>query len=140
MKKRRVNLLVYILIIVFGFVIINLIYSFFIYETVGLNMHLNVAERLGFNITKEYQEHIYFGTIPPEGEGSKDIFVQNTDYKKTRVIIKAYGKLGDWITVSENNFFMKKGESKIIWVKVNPPSDAEYKQYYGKLKIMFLRF
>ena len=137
MKKRKNNLLINILLIFVGLIIISSIYSFLILEVVSFDMHLNVENRAGFNVT---DVSIEFGTVYPGGGGFKEIFIQNKEYKKTRVVIKAYGDLKDWVSVSDNNFILKQNEYKKLKVEVNVPYDAEYKQYYGKLKIIFMRF
>lgn len=141
-KKRKNNLLKSMFFIVIGLIFINLIYSLLILEVVRFDMHLNVENRVGFNITVGLNgtNIVEFGTIPPGGEGYKEIFIENKDYKKTKVVIKAYGGLKDWVIVSENKFIMKKNDIRKIKVEVYVPYNARYKQYYGRLKIMFLRF
>ncbi|MBU2634079.1 MAG: hypothetical protein KJ674_02435 [Nanoarchaeota archaeon] len=141
-KKRKSNLLKNILIIALGLIIINIIYSFLVFEIVGFDMHLNVENRIGFNVTTglNVTKSLEFGTSYAGGGSSKEIFIENIDYEKTKVIVKTYGDLKEWAVVSDNNFIMKQGDIKKLKVEVNIPSDAEHKEYYGKIKIIFMRF
>ena len=140
MKKIKNKEVKIILLAVISLVIIYLLYSFLIFEIVSLNMHLNIENKVGFNISKDYQEGIYFGTVPLGGSSSKEIFIQNKDYKRTRVVIKSYGNLKNWVSVSDNNFFLKQNESKKIKVQVNVPANVKEEKYRGNLKIIFLRY
>jgi len=126
----------YLILLLFILIIVNLFYYFLILDIKSFDMHINVNNRVGFNVTN----YLEFGTADRHGFSSKTIFIENKNYERARVVVKAYGDLKDWVVVSENNFFMNKGDIKELKVDVYVPSDAEYKEYFGKLKIIFLRF
>ncbi|MFH1209898.1 MAG: hypothetical protein V1663_03865 [archaeon] len=136
MKKIKNNLLKNILFAFLIIIVILVVYFFLVLDVRSFKMHIKVGNNAGFNLSDQLE----FGIVYPDTSASKKIFVQNTDYEKTRVVIKAYGDLKDWVIVSENNFVMNKGEFKNLRVEVLAPEDAEYKDYYGELRIIFLRF
>lgn len=136
-KKKRVFVLV---IILFTVSIITLIISLtslvVIQEVKTLDIQLKVADHMGFNVDAD---KLYFGTVPQGNTGSRDILIENKEYKKSVVRLKIRGELKGWVTASENNFILKKEESKLIKMKVTVPEDAELKDYESKLLITFTR-
>lgn len=138
MKKNTVTRIAIVFITIFVIsLVISLTFLAVIQEVRTLDIRLAVANRLGFNIDTD---KIYFGTIPPENSGQRRVIIENREYRKSVIRLKVYGELKDWVTVSDNNFALKKGESKTVALKVAIPKDAELKDYKSKLIITFTRF
>lgn len=137
MKKHTITILAIALIIISVILmVVSLTFLVVIQEVRTLDMRLTVANRLGFNVDTD---KVYFGAIPPGNNGLRRVVIENKEYKRSVVRLKIYGEFKKWVTVSENNFALKKGESKIIELKVTTPKDAELKDYKNKLIITFTR-
>jgi uncharacterized membrane protein len=117
--------------------VVSLTFLAVIQEVKTLDVQLEVANRLGFNVDTD---KIYFGAIPPGNSGERRAIIENKEYERSVVRLKVYGELKKWITVSENNFALKKGESKTVKVKVAIPEGAELKDYESEIIILFARF
>lgn len=102
-----------------------------------LDIRLTVANHLGFNTDTD---KLYLGTVPRGNIASRYILVENKEYEKSVIRLKISGELKNWITVSENNFVLKKGESKLIKVEAIVPENAELKNYKSRLVITFTKF
>ena len=96
-------------------------------------MHLSVGDNPGFDTNNDLLE---FGKLPVFGSSKRFINLANKD--KTKFVnITAFGKLKDWVRVSENNFIIHANESKRISVIVIVPENAKKGEYNGFLKIKF---
>ncbi|MBU4501667.1 MAG: hypothetical protein KKA79_03685 [Nanoarchaeota archaeon] len=138
MKKKTIISLATILIIIsVTLLVVSLTGIMVIQGIKTLDIQLTVANKIGFNIDTD---KIYFGSIPPGNSGQKRVILENMGYKKSVVRLKVRGQLKEWITVSDNNFILKKGESKLIEIKAVIPEDAELKDYEDKLVIIYTRF
>lgn len=102
-----------------------------------LDIQLTVANHLGFNADTD---KLYLGTLPRGNMVSRYVIVENNEYEKSVIRLKIFGELKDWITVSDNNFVLKKGESKQVKVEATVPENAELKEYDSRLVITFTRF
>ena len=78
-------------------------------------------------------------TIINKGGGIRKLNITAGEYD-TIVEIKQLGDIAEWITVSDNNFFIKPYESREIKIHVNVPDDIVPLAYRnGTLKIIFKR-
>jgi len=102
-------------------------------QTKELDMFLTVSNYTGFNVDTDA---IYFGTIPPGGSGKRIIVLHNLDMN-SEVLIKKEGNFVDWVVLDEDDFFMEANESKNVSIGVEVPANAEYRNYTGKLNIIF---
>lgn len=138
MNEKQINLLTKVVIIISILILVVSLTSLAIIQEIKtLEIQLKVANHLGFNTDTD---KIYFGTIPPGNVGSREVIVENNEYKKSIVRLKIRGELERWVAVSENNFILEQGGSKIVKVTASVPKDAELKDYEGKLVITFTRF
>lgn len=136
-KKKTITLLVvWFFTISIIFLTASLTLSTLVQEFKNLDVRLTVANHLGFNTDTD---KLYLGTVPRGNTASRSVIIENNEYKKSIVRLKVFGELKNWITVSENNFVLKKGESKIVKVEANVPEDAELKNYESRLVIFFTR-
>jgi len=125
-----------------GFLIILIVLSVFFTriilslkegEVLISKMHLSVGDNPGFDINNDLIE---FGRLPIFGTSKRFVTLENKD--KTKFVhITAFGKLKDWVRVSDNNFITHANESKRISVMVIVPENAKKRDYTGFLKIKF---
>lgn len=136
-KKKTITTLVIIFflisIILFS---ASLTFSAIAQEFKTLDIQLTVANHLGFNTDTD---KLYLGTMPRGNMASRSVLIENKEYEKSVVRLKVFGELKNWVTVSENNFVLKKGESKTVKIEANVPEDAELKDYESRLVIFFTR-
>lgn len=102
-----------------------------------LDIRLTVANHLGFNADTD---KLYLGTVPRGNIASRRVIIENKEYEKSVIRLKVLGELKDWITVSENNFVLKKDESKQVEIEATVPENAEPRNYDSRLVITFTRF
>lgn len=121
-----------------GLIISFLIFNFIFVDIIRLDYDFSVKEgTVGFNVDND---KLYFGSISKEGASKRDIIIENP-YSKSRVNIKSYGDFSDFIFISENNFIIKKGETKELEVILDLlNSNIEYGHYKGKIIIFLTRF
>ncbi len=110
--------------------------SYRVVDVKNLKMYLTVGNNLGFNTDTNA---IYFGTVPTGGSSSRTISIKNERCSKCLVKINSEGKISNFINVSNNNFFMNKGESKDVKIEVFVPDSLNEGNYTGTLKIYFLK-
>ena len=125
-----------------GFLIILIVLSVFFTrmalslregEILISKMHLRVGDNPGFDTNNDLLE---FGRVPVFGTSKRFVTLENKD--KTKFVhITAFGKLKDWVRVSENNFIIHANESKRISIMVIVPENAKKRDYTGFLKIKF---
>jgi len=133
--KKEKALIILILII-----IISSLITYFIYNSLKpieiqtIDMSLTVGDYTGFDVNTS---SLIFGTAAPSSFIKRSVNITNIDENTHEIHIKATGDLKKWISISETEFILKKEESKEISIKANIPNDAEYREYEGKLKIIF---
>ena len=125
-----------------GFLIILIILSVFFTrmalslregEILISKMHLSVGDNPGVDTNNDFLE---FGRLPVFGSSKRFVNLENKD--KTKFVhITAFGKLKDWVRVSETNFIIYANESKMVNVMVIVPENAKKGEYNGFLKIKF---
>lgn len=110
------------------------LFGIFLLESEALvssaDMYLTVGDKVGLNVDTDA---IWFGIVPPGGIGTKHI---NIAAEKTgEFVIKLHGELASWVSVSENNFVLNKGENRSISVLANVPFNAKKGDYNGTLEV-----
>jgi len=134
LKLIRLVLILLLFIALFIFLSKIFLSSFLLVSYEEIDVYVTVEDIAGFNVNSSA---LYFGAIPPRGIGNRDIFLFNDDCSKCSVNLRGDGEIANWLSISDNNFVMFKGDNKTINVKVYIPSDAEYDNYTAKLKIYF---
>lgn len=99
---------------------------------------INVDNLAGFNVSSS-ENFLQFGTSKPGSIVSRYLIFNNTEGKSSKVIMKSYGDIKEWVAVSENNFVLEGNQNKSIKINVAIPKDADYGAYSGELKIIFMR-
>lgn len=106
--------------------------SFFEYDKI--DVQLTVSNIIGFNVGTDA---LYLGAVPPGNSANRMIHIRNDRFLFGRVNIKTEGAPADWLYVSDNNFYLKKDETKDINVRAVVPKDAAYGEYNGTIKVYF---
>ena len=89
-----------------------------------------VSSSLGFNVDTD---KIYFGDVLRGASSIKKIIISNDNFEESLVIIKVLGELEAWVSISENDFILKKGEYKLVELRATVPIDAALGAYESKL-------
>lgn len=133
MKKKKI-------IIIAIFILLIIIAAAYLYtskkkllEVKEIDMYLTVANYTGFNIDTEA---IFFGTVIKGGTARRIITINNY-HIESNVFIVIEGDLKKWVSISDNNFTMHPNESRNITISTSIPQNAEFKNYTGKLRILF---
>lgn len=110
-------------------------YNYFIIENIiNLDMTARVGDHFGLNADADA---IRFGMVMPGTSGERSVLVNNNAIYPLRVVILKSGDIADWVKLSENNFILKKNESRQIVFEVNAPENSSFGNYTGKVKIIF---
>jgi hypothetical protein len=89
---------------------------------------------IGFNAGTD---KLYFGSIAPAGGGERKTHIVNAVDAKVSIAVE--GPLAEWITVSENNFYLPAGVKKDIMFRMTAPSDAIIGNYTSDAVIRIYR-
>jgi len=136
-KSEIKKLLFVLLIIVIIFILASLLTQYFLIKKVQtFDAFVTVADRIGFNLNVS-EDKLYFGTAPPTASLSRTLVFDSSDPRPSKIIIKSYGKIKDWIIASENNFILESNENKTITITIVIPENAEFGDYSGKIKLVF---
>jgi len=106
--------------------------SFLTYEEIPIQ--LAVSEVVGFNVG---DDALYFGSVPPGSYADRVIHVRNDRFLFGRVNIKVFGDAAPWVRVSDNNFYLQRGETADVKVSVAVPKKAFHQDYNGTLRVYF---
>jgi len=141
-KNKKLNkknvLVIFLIVIIFLlsiFLYSNILDYISVYETKEIYAEVKVSDRYGFEIN---DSSLKFGMIPPGNSASKDISLENIYGKEVKIKIYTEGEIGDFITISENDFILKKDEKKQIGFSVVIPLEAEYGIYTGNVTVVVM--
>ena len=110
------------------------LFGIFMFESETLvssaDMYLTVGDTVGFNGDTDA---IWFGIVPPGGTGIKHINIAADETGE--FVIKLHGELASWVSVSDNNFILNRGENRSVSIFASVPLDAKYRDYNGTLEV-----
>jgi len=141
-RKSRIKSPFFILLIVVAVSVFTILLSqYFLIEKIQtFNVFISVADRVAFNISKGAGNNLHFGTAPPGSSSSRTLVFDSSDPRPSKVIIKSYGQIKDWIIASENNFILESNEDKNVTLTILIPQNAEFGSYTGKIKLIFRKY
>ncbi len=126
-------LIILIILIIFLFFFNLLSYSSVLEKKVIYSKVL-VGDSLGFDVNGTA---LTFGMITPQGaSSSRNINLSNFYGKEIKVEIFAVGDIAKFLSISENNFVLKKNETKTIKFVATSPKNTEYGTYDGNVFIL----
>lgn len=124
-------------VIILSIVCTNFILNHFLapQKVIKYKMRLIVGDHIGFDVSRKL---ITFGMITPSGTVTRHINLNNGK-DASQIRITASGTIADWMTVSDNNFFLQPYKNKTLDITVKVPSNAEFGEYDGNFKISFFK-
>jgi hypothetical protein len=133
-KTFFISLFVVIFSLLFSYLIINHLMVFAIHET---RMDIKVINEsiAGVNVDTDA---IHFGKVQKGAESMRVLTFINNDNKPHLIIIKSFGNISSFVSVSENNFVLQPHALKNITVVARPPIDAKEGYYEGVLQAIFM--
>lgn len=96
-----------------------------------------IADKIGFDLNKTA---LTFGQINKGGGANRGINISNDNPYDVKVIIKVEGEISEYISVSDNEFYLEPGEIKKLDFYVSVPEEIEKGKYDGSINIIFKRF
>ncbi|MBN2102291.1 MAG: hypothetical protein JW716_05470 [Candidatus Aenigmarchaeota archaeon] len=107
-----------------------------VYERFEIPMKLRIRTDGYVGINTD-TDSINFGSVPRGGTGERLINVTNGDENPHLVRIKSRGQIGEWVSVSDNNFILNPGSVKEVRVKAKTSPGVMPGNYTGTLEIVF---
>ena len=132
-KKKKTIILVSAALVSILLSVFVLNYFFKPDQTTDYRMRLLVGDKPGMDADSDL---ITFGRLPPKGAAVRNINLKNNGGQKEAEVM-ATGNISGWITVSENEFVLERGERKTLKVITRVPSNAEYGKYTGTFRVNF---
>ena len=94
----------------------------------------------GYNLGVDADgDHLGFGRGIPGSWHSKNFTVSHSYDDELLVKILFEGDFANWVSMSNDSFYLDKGESEIIVIKAKIPENATVGNYTGKLTTLFIR-
>jgi len=120
---------------------IGIYLTFLFYQNYKIIDYFEISARVkiqesggGFNLENT---SLNFGKNFPGGWGQR--FIEINSSKDAIVRIKAVGDMENFLTFSDNNFFLPANKHKQVSVTMDVPENISLGNYTGKVKIYFLR-
>lgn len=134
MRRSKLYILIFLIIIIAITGTILTYYSYNIYDVRRIDMSIIVFDHYGFSVSPESLE---FGmNIPGGGGNSRSIHLMH-DYKKPLMVqIIPEGEMATWVSF-DNNFVLEPNVDKELTFNVNVPSGVQYGNYTGEIVIVF---
>jgi len=132
MNKKKLIFFIGLLIILISYATFVLYFNSRIHQVREVPIIFEVKNKLGIGLFDGNE--LNFG-IAPRGSSSTRTF-NITSNKDADVLMIAKGNASNFITFSENNFFLPKDEIKRLSAYLNVPADAGFGNYSGRLIII----
>ena len=132
MNKTKLILLI-ILLVIFSSIATAVIYfNNEVYQIRSLPMMVEVKNKIGIGLYEG--EQLNFGIVPRGGAST--LIFNITSSKDVNILVLKKGNIAGFITLSENNFLLRKNELKRIETSLRIPMNAEFGNYSGGLIII----
>ncbi len=138
MEKKKASL---ILLIALFFSAGIAAFAYFCITTVDVkdyDMHITLEGKSKVGIIVD-TDKVWFGITNPGGAASRKLVVTNNFTFPVVVKIFLYGKLGDYVSLSESNIMLEPNTFREIDITANMPHDAALGEYTGKVRAVFKR-
>jgi len=116
--------------------IASLVNSFFILDKKEIYISVVVSDKIGFDLNKTA---LTLGMTAPGQIASRGIEITNDFDKRVKVGLKVKGNISEILEVSENNFFLERGEKKNIGFIAAPGENTPLGKYEGIVSIIVKR-
>ena len=122
--------IIVVMVLCFGLVRYNLV------EKKEYIAKFEVGELPGFDLNSTA---LTFGRIPPKSSSTRSILLKNDFDKRVFVSLSSTG-LSNYLSISENDFFLGPGENKTVSFFINVPASTGYGTYVGRVEIVMHRW
>lgn len=134
-RNKKINLKFFLSIVIL--ILLFLILFFFLSQVKTIERNVlytsfSISNLTGFDLNNSA---LTFGTIRPGEVSSRSLILQNTLNDSVRIIIKSKGTITNFLTVSENFFVLKPGETTKIGFSVITTKESELGKYDGQIII-----
>lgn len=144
MKKISVNknylmkiILIILIILLVSVTATYMFYSLYLVQNYReMPTDIIVKQSVGINLNKDA---FHFGGMYPGGMAQRDLHIINNE-KDYVVQIKITGNISQFVTISDNNFLVRKGETKTVTLTAVFPKGLPIgNKYEGMIKFYFKR-
>jgi len=136
-KIKNKHLIYFLILIMIAFLIYYVWDNYTVMGKKQIYTSFIASSNIGFDLNPEA---LTFGKVQPGQSATRDLIIKNEFDKKVKITIKAEGEIEKYISVSENNFYLKPGEETNITFTAHLPNDLEIRKYEGKINIFQKRF
>ena len=142
--KKKLAILFSIVAVIFIFATVA---AFFIIKTpniyyakreVPINLTVGPPMYVGIGSTRDGNV-LFFGSIPPGGNGYREINITNNEEFPLRISVMIEGDASRFVTSSENNITINPGESAIVHFVAAIPWNAMQQNITGTAVVGFSR-
>lgn len=96
-------------------------------------MSFAVENLAAFNVDTD---QVHFGSAPPGSSASRKIRVQSNEERMVTAVV--VGNISSVVSISENDFIVGPGNSKLLELTASAPEDAKVVTVYtGTLRLIF---
>ena len=131
-SKILAVVLIFILTVLIGILARELASAFSLLEIREVYAKAVVSETSGFDLNSSA---LIFGEVKPGGSASREIFFENKYDKSVRVRIYSTGNINELLSGFDNNFILRRNETKKVGFSVYASENAEQGLYTGKVFI-----
>ncbi|MBM3234287.1 hypothetical protein FJZ19_04310 [Candidatus Pacearchaeota archaeon] len=136
-KKRINKILIILIVLIFILSAFNIIsylrtYSLILDKEV-VYAKIIISDRYGFDVNSTA---LTFGKIAPGGSSSIKTTIKNDFNYPVKIEISSQGSISIFLKVSDNNFFLKKGEEKTIVFVAYATAETKPGFYDGNVTII----
>ena len=95
-----------------------------------------VGDHVGVDVTKEY---LSFGMMPPGNSAKRWMNFENIVDAPCRVHLEVDGNLSGCVYFPENDFLLKKNQTKRLEIEMKIPPSMAFGTYHDTLELSFIR-
>jgi len=133
-KKGLIVLILFAIILILGIYLFgNLIDYVSVLEKQEIYTKVIVAGNIGFDINNSA---LIFGAVMPGGSSSRELNITNNHNQNVQIEVYSKGDIKDFLSISDNDFRLRIGESRKVDFSVSIPFDAEYGTYEGEVIVV----
>ncbi len=137
-KYIKMVLIILCLIVIAISLTVMIYYFVSVKQVITYDAKVIVSDHIGFDTSKDA---LNFGMIMPSSSSTRKIEVTNNDNIALKIQTKVSSDLRGWISFDmEQGMLIGPREHKSIVASIIAPFGADYRNYTGKVQIIFRRF
>jgi hypothetical protein len=111
--------------------------SYMVPEIRYIPVKIEVGQKVGLDISTDMP--LSFGVTFPTGTSGRDINLTHDHDFPARILFVPGGDIWEWISFTDNNFIMEKGDVRDIKIIITVPEDAQSGTYTGFVGVILKR-